>query len=177
MILKLKRTPGLYLVGFMASGKTTVGKALAYELGWSFADIDEDIEASQGMKIIEIFEKKGEEEFRKVETQMIQKRVRTVQSGRPLVAALGGGAFAQQANFELVQENGVTVWLDAPLALVKSRIQTDASERPLARDPEKFEHLYFARRAGYQRADHRVEVSGAHDPAGIVSAILRLPIF
>jgi len=46
MILKLKRTPGIYLVGFMASGKTTVGRMLATELGWTFHDLDEDIEAS-----------------------------------------------------------------------------------------------------------------------------------
>jgi len=175
MILKLKRTPGIYLVGFMASGKTTIGKALAYELGWSFADIDLDIETSQGMSISNIFEAKGEEEFRKLEMQAIQKRVRTIQTGRPMVAALGGGAFTQQANYELLEENGVTVWLDAPLAMVKARIQ-DTSDRPLARDPVRFEHLFFARRAAYQRADYRVEISGDH-PAQAVSAILRLPIF
>lgn len=175
MILKLKRTPGIYLVGFMASGKTTVGKALAYELGWSFADIDADIEANQGMTIVEVFEKKGEEEFRKLETQAIQKRVRAIQTGRPMVAALGGGAFTQQANFELLEENGVTVWLDAPLAMVKTRIQ-NTSDRPLARDPVRFEHLFFARRAAYQRADYRIEIGG-DDPAVAVSAILRLPIF
>ena len=55
MILKLKRTPGIYLVGFMASGKTTIGRLLADELGWAFADIDEDIEAQQGRSIAEIF--------------------------------------------------------------------------------------------------------------------------
>lgn len=175
MILKLKRTPGIYLVGFMASGKTTVGKALAHELGWSFADIDEDIENSQGMKIMEIFEKKGEEEFRKLETQAIQKRVRIIQTGRPMVAALGGGAFAQQANFGILTENGVTIWLDASLATVRARIQ-ETAERPLAKDPVRFEHLYFARRAAYQRADYRVEVSG-DDPTAVVSSILRLPIF
>lgn len=175
MILKLKRTPGIYLVGFMASGKTTVGKALAYELGWSFADIDVDIEAGQKMPIVEIFEKKGEEEFRRLETQAIQKRVRTIQTGRPMVAALGGGAYTQQVNYELLVENGVTVWLDAPLSLLRARIQEN-SDRPLARDPVRFEHLFFARRAAYQRADHRIEIA-SDDPAITVSAILRLPIF
>ena len=75
----------------------------------------------------------------------------------------------------VLEENGVTVWLDAPLAMVKARIQ-DTSDRPLARDPVRFEHLFFARRAAYQRADYRVEISG-DDPAQAVSAILRLPIF
>src|SRR5579884_286135 len=64
MILKLKRTPGIYVVGFMAAGKTTIGRLLADELGWGFADIDEDIETSEGMKIADIFDQRGEEEFR-----------------------------------------------------------------------------------------------------------------
>ncbi len=175
MILKLKRTPGIYLVGFMASGKSTIGKLLAYELGWSFVDLDADIEAAQGRGIADIFDKDGEEEFRRIETQAIQKRVRTIQTGRPMVVALGGGAFSVQENFDLLQENGVTVWLDCPLALVRARLG-GTIDRPLARDASRFEHLYFARRAAYQRADYRIEISG-DDPAPVVSAILRLPIF
>ncbi len=175
MILKLKRTPGIYLVGFMGSGKSTVGKLLAYELGWSFVDLDDDIEAAQGRTIADIFDKEGEEEFRRLETQAIQKRVRTIQTGRPMVVALGGGAFSVQANYELLQDNGVTVWLDCPLTLIRARLGGGV-DRPLARDPSHFEHLYFARRAAYQRADYRVEITG-DDPGPVVSAILRLPIF
>lgn len=175
MILKLKRTPGLYLVGFMASGKSTVGRALAYELGWGFVDLDEDIAAARGKTIVEIFEEEGEGEFRRLETQALLKRVKTIQTGRPMVVALGGGAFSQQSNFTTLQENGVTVWLDCPLALVRARIG-DTTDRPLARDGDKLEHLYFARRAAYQRADFRVEISG-DDPAAVVAAILKLPIF
>ena len=55
MILKLKRTPGIYLVGFMASGKTTIGRLLAEELGWHFSDLDEQIEAQQETSIARIF--------------------------------------------------------------------------------------------------------------------------
>ena len=83
MILKLKRTPGIYLVGFMACGKTTVGGGLAWELGWSFADIDEDIEAVQGIPIAQIFETRGEAEFRRIETAAIQERVRSIERGKP----------------------------------------------------------------------------------------------
>ncbi len=175
MILKLKRTPGLYLVGFMASGKSTVGRALAYELGWAFVDLDEDIAAARGKTIVEIFEEEGEGEFRRLETQALLKRVKTIQTGRPMVVALGGGAFSQQSNFTTLQENGVTVWLDCPLALVRARIG-ETTDRPLARDGDKLEHLYFARRAAYQRADFRVEIGG-DDPAAVVAAILKLPIF
>ena len=59
MILKLKRTPGIYLVGFMGSGKTTIGRLLAQELGWKFVDLDDDVEADQKKPIAEIFEQIG----------------------------------------------------------------------------------------------------------------------
>src|SRR5882724_9336348 len=83
MILKLKRTPGIYLLGFMAAGKTTIGQLLAHELGWSFADVDEDIVSAQGSSIAEIFDARGEEEFRKVEGDALRKRVSEVVRGRP----------------------------------------------------------------------------------------------
>src|SRR5260370_35743993 len=117
MILKLKRTPGIYLVGFMASGKTTIGRRLADELGWSFVDIDEDIEFAQETTIAEIFDTRGEEEFRRIETAAIQKRIRLIERGRPMVVALGGGAFAQHQNYELLQNNGISVWLHFPFSI------------------------------------------------------------
>src|SRR5215472_12594229 len=85
MILKLKRTPGIYLVGFMAAGKTTIGRMLADELGWSFFDLDEDIEAAQGSTIAQIFDTRGEEEFRKIEQDAVRKRVGEVERGKPMV--------------------------------------------------------------------------------------------
>jgi shikimate kinase len=177
MIHKLKLTPGIYLVGFMASGKTTIGRHLAYELGWAFADTDEDIEAEQKDTIAHIFETRGEEEFRKIEARAILKRVKTVRTGRPMVVSLGGGAFSQQDNFELLEGNGVTIWLDCSLALVRARLAANGgTDRPLARDAEQLEHLFFARRAAYQRADYRIEVTG-DDVNETVKKILALPIF
>jgi shikimate kinase len=177
MIHKLKLTPGIYLVGFMASGKTTIGRQLAYELGWSFADNDEDIEAEQKETIAHIFETRGEEEFRKIETRAIQKRVKSVRTGRPMVVSLGGGAFSQQENFELLESNGITIWLDCPLVLVRARlVMYGGADRPLARDAEQLEHLFFARRAAYQRADYRIEVTG-DDANETVKKVLALPIF
>ena len=81
MISKLKRTPGIYLVGFMACGKSVVGKKLAERLGWSFADIDADIESEQRTTINEIFDTRGEEEFRRLEHEAIRGRVYLIQSG------------------------------------------------------------------------------------------------
>ena len=114
MLLQLKRTPGLYLVGFMGSGKSAVGNLLAEELGWTFADVDDDIENAQGVSIAEIFDTRGEEEFRQIEQDALRKRVRDVECGKPMVVALGGGAFLDPANRKLLQERGVTVWLDCP---------------------------------------------------------------
>ena len=87
MTLKLKRTPGLYLVGFMAVGKTTVGRALADELGWPFADIDAEIEANEGKTIAQIFDERGEFAFRDLETEAIRRRVRWIEAGHPCVVA------------------------------------------------------------------------------------------
>jgi shikimate kinase len=175
MILKLKRTPGIYLVGFMGCGKTVVGVQLAHRLGWTFCDIDTDIAASQKVSIAEIFDTRGEEEFRRLETEAIAERVRMVQFGAPLVAALGGGAFVQRRNYEILENNGVTIWLDCPLAIIRRRL-ADCTDRPLARDPHKFEILYYARRDSYALADYHVEILN-DDPADAVAAVLKLPLF
>ena len=175
MILKLKRTPGLYLVGFMASGKTTIGARLADELGWDFADLDEDIVSAQGADIAEIFDTFGEEEFRKTEHACIRKRVGQIERGKPMVVALGGGTFVSEVIQEFLTENGVTVWLDCPFERVSTRIQ-GSTHRPLARDPEKFKQLYHDRRAAYEKAEYRIEIQN-DNPAAVVAAILKLPIF
>src|ERR1700677_1245613 len=111
MILKLKRTPGIYLVGFMGSGKTTVGRALAEELGWWFVDLDEQIEEREHSTIADIFQVRGEAAFRALETTALKERVRSVQSGRPQVISLGGGALVSDENYELVSNHGISVWL------------------------------------------------------------------
>jgi len=175
MILKLKRTPGIYLVGFMAAGKSTVGRLLADELGWSFADVDEDIESTEGLSIAEIFDRRGEEEFRRIEHEALRKRVRSVEHGRPTVVALGGGAFVEERNRSILMENGVTIWLDCPFPLVCARLE-GSPDRPLARDPDKFQQLYEDRRPHYGQAEFRIEIQ-SNDPVEIVTAILKLPVF
>jgi shikimate kinase len=174
MNLKLKSTPGIYVVGFMASGKSTVGRLLAHRLGWSFFDTDEDIQAAEGTTIAEIFDTRGEAEFRRIETGVIHRHVHRIGQGSPAVLALGGGAFAAQANRALLRNNGVTVWLDCPFEVVERRVAL-ASHRPLARDPRQFAALYHARREAYALADVRVPIEN-DDPAGVVEAILSHPL-
>jgi shikimate kinase len=175
MLLKLKRTPGLYLVGFMGSGKSAVGRLLAEELGWSFADIDEDIEKAQGISIAEIFDNRGEQEFRAIEQEALRKRVREVEYGKPMVVALGGGAFVDPANRKLLEERGVTIWLDCPFQRISARMD-GKTHRPLARDPEKFRQLFDHRRGLYTQAEHHIPAD-TDDAAAIVAEILKLPIF
>lgn len=174
MILKLKRTPGIYLAGFMACGKSTVGRLLADELGWHFADLDHDIEFEQKMKISDIFDTLGEEAFREMERAAVEKRVRSVERGRPTVLALGGGTFIREENFRLLYEHGVTIWIDCALEIIQHRV-SNSTHRPLARDQERMRQLYDSRKTAYERAEYRVETTG--DSAAVVKQILALPIF
>jgi shikimate kinase len=175
MNLRLKRTPGVYVVGFMAAGKSTVGRHLAHRLGWSFFDIDEEIEAAEKVPITRIFAERGEPEFRRIEAAILRQHVGWIERGRPAVLALGGGAFVEQPNRELLRANGISVWLDCPFEVVQQRV-AQASHRPLAQDAEKFSALYHSRRPAYEQADLRVLVE-SDDPEEAVAAILANPLF
>src|ERR1039458_907343 len=148
MNLRLKRTPGIYVVGFMGAGKSSVARHLAQRLGWQFFDTDAEIEAKEQKTIAAIFEGHEHRSFRRIETEAIRHHVRWIERGRPAVLALGGGAFTQQANRELLENNGITVWLDCPFAVVQRRValQTD---RPLARGPQALAAPYQARRRAH----------------------------
>ena len=174
MNLKLKGTPGIYLVGFMGSGKSTIGRMLAHQLGWSFFDIDDEIEAAEKSSVSDIFEHRGEPAFRHIENEILRQHVRWIERGRPAVLALGGGAFVQLQNRELLEDHGVTVWLDCPFEIVARRVGR-SNHRPLARDPEAFAALFHARQETYRLADIHIGIAG-DDPAEAVAAILRNPL-
>ncbi len=106
---KLKRAPGLYLTGFMGSGKTTIGHILAHRLGWNFIDLDSEIEEAEQTTIAQIFEARGEAEFRRIETEMIRTVRRKVENGMPAVIALGGGSYVEPANAALLENHGISI--------------------------------------------------------------------
>lgn len=174
MKLKLKRTPGIYLVGFMGSGKTTVGRMYAEEIGWRFADLDDDIEAQQRCSISELFERLGEEEFRRIESEAIWRRIHLIRRGMPTVLALGGGAFTRERNIEMLTENGVTVWIDTDFDIVRARVSL-SNHRPLARDAKRFAELFEQRRSLYARAEYRVHV-GVDDSRKAMADLMALEL-
>lgn len=145
----------VYLVGFMGSGKSTVGPLLARHLDRHFYDLDELIEKNQHLKISDIFESRGELYFREVESQILAH----TKDFAPAVIALGGGTFVRESNRHLVAANGIAVWLKVPLRLARERCST-VTNRPLARDPEEFQALFHSRVPFYELSDIHVPVEG-----------------
>jgi len=175
MHIKLKRAPGIFLAGFMGSGKSTVGRLLAERLGWQCADLDAEIEAQEQDTIAHIFTARGEPEFRRLESAMIGAYVRHVERGEPTVLALGGGAFVRPENFELIRSHGISIWLDCSFETIQQRLAADAVDRPLARDPVAFRKLFDERRASYSLADFRVDGNGRAERT--VEEIIALPLW
>lgn len=163
------------LLGFMGAGKTTVGQRLARRLGWTFVDLDEEIERRQGRTIARIFDQHGEPYFRRVEHEVLEDILREAE-GRATVVALGGGTYAQPENFDRLRRNGgVAIWLDCSLEELRRRCR-GLTHRPLFRDPAGFRRLYDLRRPYYEKADLRVEASG-RDPDRVVEEILQCGLF
>ena len=162
----------IYLLGFMGSGKSTVGQLLAQALGWPLIDLDTVIEAGQGLSIREIFENSGEPFFRQIERAALTEACKT----EPAVIALGGGTFAQPPNVDLVRESGgTTVWLDCPPEVLRARCE-GMENRPLFRDEQSFTQLLMERLPFYRLADYRVSTEG-RNPQEVVEQILSLQVF
>ncbi len=150
----------VFLVGFMGAGKTSVGRALSRHLGWRFEDLDDRIQTRAGRTVSEIFEQSGEAGFRQAERAALMELLEQ-ESGAPLIAALGGGAFAQAEIVVLLAESGArTVFLDASPDELWRRCGTDVVERPLRREETEFRRLYELRRPRYLQATFKVETSG-----------------
>ena len=172
MHVKLKNSPGIYLVGFMGCGKTSVGELLAERLAWDFVDLDSEIERKMGSRIVEIFDQLGEPAFRALESQALVKQLDLIKQSQARVVALGGGAFVDARNRATIERSGISIWLDGTAEELWEHV-SDNDERPLARDRAAFEALHRKRRPDYEQADFRVDI-GSRTSEEIVEAISQL---
>jgi shikimate kinase len=152
----------IYLVGFMAAGKTTVARAMASRLGWRAEDVDELIEARERLTVADIFVRHGEPYFRAAERELI----RLLLPLRHAVVATGGGTFMDPDTRQTLNLDGTTVWLDVPFEVLVGRLPADG-RRPLAADRQQLERLYTLRQTAYAQAHVRIDAgtSRAEDVA------------
>jgi shikimate kinase len=165
----------IYLVGFMAAGKTAVGRALATILDWEFADTDAMVETACGRSVEAIFRDSGEGGFREAEWRALQ----SLAGRRRVVVATGGGLFLSVAHRAFVRAHGLSCWLDASLEVVASR-GSGGSSRPLWPRGDALDRRAFfeRRRASYALADLRVDASvGDVDDVARMIETRRIPFF
>lgn len=166
-------TDKIYLVGFMASGKSTIARALAARLRWRAEDVDDLIEARERATIAQIFAAHGEPYFRAAEREILA----LLRPIRHLAVATGGGTFADPDNRAAINLDGISVWIDVPLADLIPRIPLDG-RRPLAASRADLDRLYAARVDAYRLAHVRVQaarvpVQGVVDR--VIEAVQQLP--
>ena len=118
----------LFIIGYMASGKSTFGRALAEKTGQPFIDLDEYIEEQTLQSISQIFQEKGEETFRRLEREMLE---RVVQQHSDAVIACGGGTPCFLQNMDYLNDKGVTVFIETSTPRLISRLQEESENRPV----------------------------------------------
>ena len=147
----------IYIVGFMGTGKTAVGKQTAMQLNRKFLDLDAIIEARQNKKITQIFAQEGEAYFRSLEKQALGE----VAAGKDLVVSCGGGIVIDQENIGVMKQTGVVICLSARPDVILSRTNS-YSHRPLLNvdNPlKKIEELLKVRAPFYAKADYTIDSS------------------
>lgn len=137
----------IFLIGLPASGKTTYAEKLAQNIGLPFFDLDNEIEKSTSQTISEIFEEKGEDQFRVLEKEHLE---RITQQNLQFVMSTGGGTPCFFENMKFMNVNGVTIYINTPLNKISNRLKIDDS-RPLMKNTT-IEDLYNTRRSYYEQA-------------------------
>jgi shikimate kinase len=161
-------TDRIILIGFMGSGKTSVGRVLASQLGWELVDTDALVESRAGAMVADIFREKGEPAFRKLEAEVLD----SLRGGRNLVIATGGGAPAQPRNRDFFAGQAV-FHLRVSLENVLERTGGNRERPLLSQGEEAVRALYESRRPVYESMGISVETDG-RDPAAVAEEILRL---
>ena len=167
--MTLIKTPRIALIGFMGSGKSTVGKLLAKRIGYGFVDLDSLIEEQTGKKIKDIFSEEGEKAFRQYESEQLFKLAKN----KNIVIATGGGAPITEKNRPFFTEHAFTIFLDVPLSEMIKRTH-GSDERPLLKMPkEKLQNLYKMRLPIYKSLGYPVDTAGK-TPLEITEEIISL---
>ncbi len=159
------------MIGFMGSGKTTVGQQLATEMGCRFADTDELLVHEAGRSINEIFAEEGEEGFRDRETALLRRLTANREGG--CVYSTGGGMILREENRRLLQQLGTVVWLQIEPETVLRRLAGN-TDRPLLQGEDraqKVQSLMEMRRSAYEDAAMVQVQVDEKSPAEIVKII------
>lgn len=153
------RVARVLLVGFMGSGKSSVGAVVAERLGWELIDVDKRLEAELGLSVAEVFATLGEEVFRTTEARMTADAL----EGEQVVIAAGGGWAAVQGRLEGAPDGTMSVWLDVSPEEALRRVGTQPGTRPLLSVPDATAvaiDLLERRAPFYARADVKVDTDG-----------------
>ena len=149
------RVSRVLLLGFMCSGKSTVGRSLARRLEWDFIDFDAEIEVRTGVPIVEIIDARGEEYFRRMEIDLTAE----IAGQSRVVLAPGGGWITNKGLLESLRPGTLSVWLEVSARETVRRLREDPKERPFKHHPDPqqpIEQMLSKRESLYRLADHNV---------------------
>jgi shikimate kinase len=170
----------VFLVGYMSSGKTTIGKVLAEKMNFQFIDLDQYIESKEDMSVPDIFKLKGEIYFRKIEALFLKE---LIESDIKAIISLGGGTPCYGNNMELLlnSEDAITIYLKASLNELVKRLNKDKQNRPLIAHLDSDEALLefigkhlFERNQFYNQANYTVETDNASVTTIVEDIVLKL---
>ena len=149
----------IFLIGFMGSGITTIGRQLSAKLGYRFLDMDEEIQNQFHLKVSQIFEKYGEQGFRQAEKELISK----TREYEDIVISTGGGAPCFFNNLDTMNLLGITIYLKTEPKTLSKRLKGSQQNRPLLKDKTEAELLQYVkdklveREPFYKKAKHTIE--------------------
>ena len=153
----MKRNGPIVITGFMGCGKSKVARELALRRNVVMVDLDEWITRRVGRNPAQLIDQDGERAFREIETNALRE---LLQSGGAGVIALGGGAWIEEANRDLIEQyRCLTVWLDTPFEICWERIAASEEDRPLGRTREEAEARYNLRKPIYAMAQLHIPVT------------------
>lgn len=162
-------TQTVVITGFMGCGKSKIARALAERLDLTFVDLDESITARAGRTPAQLIDEDGERAFRAIETETLRDVLYSHDAG---VIALGGGAWIEAVNREVIDQYGcISVWLDVPFEVCWARIEYAGEDRPLGRTKDDAAERYKLRRPMYQLANVHIAVLGHEELEDLISRL------